>query len=86
MNTIDLVIEHLKETLPPETTISACYSNTILIKNHKANNIYLHTENVPTITIWRVNQPDVNIDLNSPNSLEQLTKHLTDIITKYYTT
>ncbi len=74
MNTLELIIEHLQETLPPEYYITTNYNNLTISTISKTNSFRLYLiVNSTIITIWsHKDHPDF-IDLNHPNSFNELT-------------
>ncbi len=73
MSTLDLIVEHLRETLPKGYIVdqSVSYPPRTIVINHTTRIIQLFinaTDNI--ITIWGHH---AHIDLSDPNSLQELT-------------
>ncbi len=95
MNIIATIHQHLSETIPRHYTITV-FSSTIIIRHYQYNvplriqdttkpNLYIDLNPNNHLHIWRYvtsssNTDTIIIDLNEPNSLEQLTQ----LIVKYY--
>ncbi len=84
MNTIDLIIEHLNETLPKNYTIGQSTRSLIMIMNPSCNKevfININDQNNIIVYMWGYHSYEVSIDLNHPESLQQITNAVIKILT-----